>query len=85
MTADRPAPVSLRQAVEQARRHIRRRPLLVVSDFDGTLSNIVMDPWAAEVLPLGRRALRRLAGKPGVHVAVLSGRTATDVARRVRV
>ncbi|HEY7598498.1 MAG TPA: trehalose-phosphatase, partial [Candidatus Limnocylindrales bacterium] len=42
-------------------------------------------PWAAEVLPLGRRALRRLAGKPGVHVAVLSGRTATDVARRVRV
>jgi trehalose 6-phosphate phosphatase len=85
MSDGRLEPVSLRAAIELARRHTARRPLLVVTDFDGTLSQIVLDPWAAQVLPLGRWALRRLAAKPGVHVAVLSGRTATDVARRVRV
>lgn len=85
MTDGRLEPVSLGQAIEIARRHTTRRPLLVVSDFDGTLSQIVLDPWGAQILPLGRQALRRLAGKPGVHVAVLSGRTAADVARRVRV
>lgn len=62
-----------------------RRPLLVVSDFDGTLSQIVNDPWGARILPLGRTALRRLAGLPDVAVVVLSGRTSKDVAARVRV
>lgn len=78
-------PLSVRQALGLALEHLQRRPLLVVSDFDGTLSNIVQDPWGAQIVPLGRRALRRLAGQPGVHVAVLSGRTAADVAARVRV
>ncbi|MGC8634674.1 MAG: trehalose-phosphatase [Candidatus Limnocylindrales bacterium] len=61
------------------------RPLLLVSDFDGTLSRIVMDPWGAQILPVARAALRRLTRVPGVHVAFLSGRTATDLASRVRV
>ncbi len=61
------------------------RPLLLLSDFDGTLSRIVMDPWGARVLPGARRALRRLAGTPGIHVALLSGRTASDLASRARV
>jgi trehalose 6-phosphate phosphatase len=76
---------SIAAAVELAASHLLRRPLLVVSDFDGTLSRIVDDPWGARILPLGRRALRRLAGLPGVHVAVLSGRTSRDAAARVRV
>jgi len=79
------APVTVRAAVEMAAHHLERRPLLVVSDFDGTLSRIVDDPWGAQILPLGRRALRALAGLPDVHVAVLSGRSAPDVAARVRV
>jgi trehalose-phosphatase len=62
-----------------------RRPILLVSDFDGTLSPIVMDPWGAEILSAARRALRRLAGVQGVEVAILSGRTIRDVAERVRV
>ncbi len=78
-------PVTVRAAVEAAEAHLERRPLLVVSDFDGTLSRIVDDPWGAQILPLGRRALRALAGLPNVHVVVLSGRSAPDVARRVRV
>lgn len=79
------APVTVEAAVTAAADHLQRRPLLVVSDFDGTLSRIVDDPWGAQILPLGRRALRALAGLPGVHVVVLSGRTAADVAARVRV
>ncbi len=78
-------PVSVRAAVDAVAAHIARRPLLIVSDFDGTLSKIVDDPWGAEMIPLGRHALRALAGLPDVHVAVLSGRTAADVAARVRV
>ena len=79
------APVSVRAAVDAAAPHLQRRPLLVVSDFDGTLSRIVDDPWGAQILPLGRRALRALAGLPDVHVVVLSGRSAPDVAARVGV
>src|SRR4051794_37305188 len=79
------APVTVRAAVDAAAHHLERRPLLVVSDFDGTLSRIVDDPWGAQILPLGRRALRALAALPDVHVVVLSGRSAADVAARVRV
>lgn len=78
-------PVSVRAAVDMAAPHLERRPLLVVSDFDGTLSRIVDDPWAAQILPLGRRAIRSLVALPDVHVIVLSGRSAADVATRVRV
>ncbi len=65
-------------------------PILVVTDFDGTLAPIVSEPPAAKILPEARRALRRLAAL-GAHanarvmVAVLSGRDAADVARRVGV
>ena len=64
--------------------------LLVVADFDGTLAEGSRDPGAAAILPLARRALRRLAGvaadRPDrVSVAILTGRTAADVSARVRV
>ena len=64
--------------------------LLVVCDFDGTLAEGSRDPAAAAVVPLARRALRRLAriaaARPDrVAVAILTGRTAMDVAARVRV
>jgi trehalose 6-phosphate phosphatase len=64
--------------------------LLVVADFDGTLAEGSRDPGAAVIVPLARRALRRLArvadARPErVVVAILTGRTAADVAARVRV
>lgn len=64
--------------------------LLVVADFDGTLAEGSRDPGAAAILPLARRALRRLARVAAerperVSVAVLTGRAAADVASRVRV
>src|SRR5690349_18444962 len=79
------AAADLQGAVEMAAQHLEGRPLLVVTDFDGTVSRISDDPWGASILPLGRRALRALAGLPKVHVVVLSGRTARDAASRVRV
>ncbi len=68
----------------------RRCPLLVVVDFDGTIAEIDPHPMGATILPLARRALRRLGAiaseRPDrLVVAILSGRTAADVARRVRV
>jgi trehalose 6-phosphate phosphatase len=67
-----------------------RPPLLVVSDFDGTLAPISPDPMGAIIEPIARRAIRRLARlaeqRPDLlSVVVLSGRTALDVAGRVRV
>ena len=61
-----------------------------MSDFDGTLAEGSRDPGATAILPLARRALRRLArvaeDRPDrVAVAILTGRTAADVAARVRV
>lgn len=85
MPAPAPVPVRAEAALDLIRPLLGRRPVLVVSDFDGTLSPIVLDPWGAAIVPLARRALRVLAGLPGVQVAILSGRTAADVAQRVRV
>ena len=64
--------------------------LLVIADFDGTLAEITLDPMGAVIDPLARRALRRLSSIAGrrpdrLMVTVLSGRTARDVAGRVRV
>jgi trehalose 6-phosphate phosphatase len=68
-----------------------RRPVLVVTDFDGTLSPIVDEPDAARVIPEARTALERLRAAAArlpdgdLVVAVLSGREARDVAVRVGV
>jgi trehalose 6-phosphate phosphatase len=63
---------------------------LIVSDFDGTLAEGSRDPAAAMIVPLARRALRRLARiertRPErLAVAILTGRAAADAATRVRV
>ena len=64
--------------------------LLIVADFDGTLAEGSRDPGAAVIVPLARRALRRLArigaDRPErAAVAILTGRSVADVAARVRV
>ena len=56
--------------------------LLVASDFDGTLSELVDDILAAVPVPRAVEALKRLAGTPGTHVAILSGRRRSDLVAR---
>jgi trehalose-phosphatase len=72
-------------AIERARPMLATRPILVVSDFDGTLAQLNIDPWGARIMPAAQRALRRLAAIPGVEVVLLSGRTALDLASRARI
>ncbi len=88
MDAGTPTPTparTARAALRDVAPILHLRPLLVTSDFDGTLSVPQQDPWGATVLPRAQRALRLLTTIEGVHVALLSGRTATDLSARVRV
>lgn len=59
--------------------------LLLVLDFDGTLTPVVDDPDAPSVTDANRRALRGLADAPEVRVAVVSGRALADLRDRVGV
>jgi trehalose 6-phosphate phosphatase len=56
--------------------------LLVATDFDGTLAEIVDDPDAAVPLPGIREALERLARLESTTVAVISGRRRSDLTAR---
>ena len=93
--ADPEAATIERATIERAEAGVRTLAaasgrLLVVCDFDGTLAPISPDPMAPTILPRARHALRRLARiarrRPDrLALAILSGRTALDVAGRVRV
>jgi trehalose 6-phosphate phosphatase len=86
-----PEATPVREAIRRALALVAAPPpLLVVSDFDGTLAPISTDPMGAVIEPVGRRAIRLLSrlAEQRPHrlvVVVLSGRTASDVASRVRV
>lgn len=54
---------------------IGARPLVVLLDYDGTLSPICPTPDEATLPPDAREALRVLASAPGVHLVVVSGRS----------
>lgn len=63
--------------------HQRGQHLLLLTDYDGTLSPIVDSP-ADAWLPAGVRAsLEVLARSPRVHLAVVSGRDLADLRSRV--
>jgi trehalose 6-phosphate phosphatase len=74
----RALPSGLRTALHGFTQHTA---VLVGLDFDGVLAPIVEDPETARALPAAARAIERLAGVPGVRVALLSGRSLADLAR----
>lgn len=57
--------------------------VLLLLDFDGTLSEIVATPEEAVPYPDAVASLREMARKPGYTVGILSGRSLADVRRRV--
>ena len=57
--------------------------ILLLSDFDGTLSPIVGRPEEAVLPPGTRKELEALATRPKVGVAVVSGRALADIKNRV--
>lgn len=56
-------------------------PLLLLLDVDGTLAPIAPRPDYARIPEETQRVLRDLATLPGVHVALISGRSVADVHR----
>lgn len=56
-------------------------PLIAMFDVDGTLAPITERPGDAAVPRDTRRVLASLVARPGVHVALVSGRTAAQAAR----
>jgi trehalose 6-phosphate phosphatase len=48
--------------------------LLLLFDYDGTLTPIVEHPWQAKLDPSTRQLLADLAAQPNVYVGILSGR-----------
>jgi trehalose 6-phosphate phosphatase len=54
--------------------------LLLGCDFDGTLAPIEQEPTDARMPRSARESLSRMARLPGTTVAILSGRTLTDLA-----
>lgn len=60
-------------------------PLLVMLDVDGTLAPIASRPEQAEVPAETSQCVAALAAGPDVIVALVSGRTAADARRMVRV
>ncbi len=53
--------------------------LLVALDFDGTLSPLVDEPMTARMLPVARAALEALLRTADTAVALVSGRSLTDL------
>ena len=64
-------------------RALEQPAVLLLLDFDGTLSEIVATPEEAVPYPGAVASLREMARKPGYTVGVLSGRSLADVRRRV--
>ncbi len=58
--------------------------VVLLSDFDGTLTPLVGQPGRARLPARARRALERLARRPGLHVGIVSGRSLADIRRRVK-
>jgi trehalose-phosphatase len=56
-------------------------PLVLLLDLDGTLSPIASRPQSAIIPPETRRVLERLVNLPGVHLVLLSGRSALDASQ----
>lgn len=81
----RVAPVPLLPLARAVRERLTRTPLLLFLDVDGTLAPIAPRPEDAGVPPETRRAVAAVAAQDGVHVALVSGRSATDARRMVAV
>jgi trehalose-phosphatase len=60
------------------------RPLVLLFDYDGTLTPLVRHPQLAVLGSRTREALLSLAGHSGVTLGVLSGRPLEDLRERVR-
>jgi trehalose 6-phosphate phosphatase len=80
LTVDDPLPDVLLPLIAA---HHSGEKLLLLFDYDGTVTPIVEYPWLAKLAPRTRELLSQLAALPSVHVGVLSGRRLEDVEQMV--
>ncbi len=66
----------------EVRTWLGERPLLLVTDFDGTLSDLAPTPGEAVMSPEVSQTLRLVAQHPRTTLAVVSGRRMDDVRER---
>lgn len=78
----RPAPDDLFAHLDEVLAHLEAGDLVLLLDFDGTLAPIVDHATRARPLPGARRAVARLVAA-GCRVAVISGRSLSDVRSRL--
>ncbi len=83
LMAARGSPRRLWDSIDAVRAHLRGRPLVLLLDFDGTLAPLAENPSQARIPEQGKKVLEELAGRPGVDLAVVSGRALEDLRRRV--
>lgn len=57
--------------------------LLLLFDYDGTLTPIVEHPWQAQLAPRTRELLAELTAQPHIHVGIFSGRCLDDLERLI--
>lgn len=65
------------------RRVVSAKHLSLFLDYDGTVVPLADHPSQARLPPAMKRLLQRLAGRPGVWVALVSGRSLADLKRMV--
>src|SRR5687768_11691276 len=82
LTRSAPVTSALLPLSSNTRARLAGTPLVVMLDVDGTLAPIVEMFDQATVPPETQRAVAKLVAEPGVHVALVSGRSAA-VARRM--
>lgn len=70
------------QVVEQLKGATR---ILLLADFDGTLTPIVAMPELAVMPELTKQLLQQLAGERRITVGIISGRALSDLKRRAQV
>jgi trehalose 6-phosphate phosphatase len=80
-----PAATALDTALAGLAARMKRPVLLVALDFDGTLSPLRDDPNRSRILRTGVAALRTLATRDGVEIALVSGRALADLHLRAEV
>lgn len=57
--------------------------LLLITDFDGTLTPIMNHPGDVQLAPSARDLLKEFHAKPNCDVAVISGRSLADIRTRI--
>jgi trehalose-phosphatase len=62
---------------------VSEKRLLLLLDFDGTLAPFEESPRRARLPGATKALIARLKARPGVNVAVVSGRSVKDIRRRV--